>query len=69
MLNMVAWWYVSRVGNPKLMNNIMADIVISVPYSFKGQNGSSKVLTKFDILITHYQREPIINIQWKISND
>ena len=29
-LNLVAWKYVSRVGNPKLMNNVMSDIVISV---------------------------------------
>ena len=30
-LNMVAWKYVSKVGNPKLMNNIMAEIMISIP--------------------------------------
>ena len=30
-LNMVAWKYVSKVGNPKLMNNIMAEIMISAP--------------------------------------
>ena len=30
-LNMVAWKYVSKVGNPKLMNNIMAEIKIKIP--------------------------------------
>ena len=30
-LNMIAWKYVSKVGNPKLMNNIMAEIVIILP--------------------------------------
>jgi type I restriction enzyme S subunit len=27
-LNNIAWKYVSHVGNPKLMNNVMSEIVI-----------------------------------------
>lgn len=31
ILNKIAWKYVSKVGNPKLMNNIMSEIKISIP--------------------------------------
>lgn len=31
VLNKVAWQYVSKVGNPKLMNNIMGEIIINIP--------------------------------------
>jgi len=32
ILNKIAWKYVSKVGNPKLMNNIMSDIPITIPH-------------------------------------
>ena len=31
ILNLVAWKYVSKVGNPKLMNNVMSEIKIKIP--------------------------------------
>ena len=31
ILNLVTYKYVSKVGNPKLMNNVMEEIIISVP--------------------------------------
>ena len=55
ILNTVAWRYVSRVGNPKLMNNVMAGIVISIPSSFKEQDKISELLTDFDCLIALHQ--------------
>ncbi|MDH4959648.1 restriction endonuclease subunit S [Ligilactobacillus salivarius] len=58
ILNTVAWRYVSRVGNPKLMNNVMAGIVISIPSSFKEQDKISELLTDFDCLIALHQRKP-----------
>ncbi|MBM6956435.1 restriction endonuclease subunit S [Ligilactobacillus salivarius] len=57
ILNTVAWRYVSRVGNPKLMNNVMAGIVISIPSSFKEQDKISELLTDFDCLIALHQRK------------
>ncbi|MDF4190315.1 restriction endonuclease subunit S [Ligilactobacillus salivarius] len=57
ILNTVAWRYVSRVGNPKLMNNVMAGIVISIPSSFKEQNKISELLTDFDSLIALHHRK------------
>ena len=57
ILNTVAWPYVSRVGNPKLMNNVMAGIVISIPSSFKEQDKISELLTDFDCLIALHQRK------------
>ena len=57
ILNTVAWRYVSRVGNPKLMNNVMAGIVISIPSSFKEQDKISELLTDFDCLVALHQRK------------
>ena len=57
ILNTVAWRYVSRVGNPKLMNNVMAGIVISIPSSFKEQDKISELLTDFDCLIALHHRK------------
>ncbi|WP_283265529.1 restriction endonuclease subunit S, partial [Streptococcus dysgalactiae] len=31
ILNSVAWKFVSKVGNPKLMNNVMSEITLSLP--------------------------------------
>lgn len=51
-LNQVAWKYVSRVGNPKLMNNVMGDIVISIPPTIDEQNKISNFFLELDCLIT-----------------
>ncbi|WP_273836285.1 restriction endonuclease subunit S [Guptibacillus sedimenti] len=56
-LNIVAWKYVSKVGNPKLMNNVMSDIVISLPRSIDEQNRISEFLSTLDNLITFHQQE------------
>ena len=57
ILDRVAWRHVSRVGNPKLMNNVMSNIKISIPSSFEEQNAISEFLTKFDHLIALHQRK------------
>ena len=56
-LNMVAWKWVSHVGNPKLMNNVMAEIEISLPPTVQEQEKISEFLTSLDTLITLHQRE------------
>lgn len=55
-LNKIAWKYVSKVGNPKLMNNVMADIEFVMP-SVSEQNKISALFDTFDDLITLHQRE------------
>ena len=54
-LNNVAKGYVSYVGNPKLMNNVMADISIMIPVSPLEQNIISEMFAKIDNLITLHQ--------------
>ncbi len=54
-LNNVAFRYVSKVGNPKLMNNVMSDIEIKLPNSILEQDKMSLFLTKLDALILLYQ--------------
>lgn len=54
-INNVAKRYVSYVGNPKLMNNVMAEIEISLPVSVAEQNKISKLFENFNNLITLHQ--------------
>lgn len=56
ILNRIAWKYVSKVGNPKLMNNVMEDIQILVP-SIQEQNKIGEFLNRIDDTITLHQRE------------
>ena len=56
-LNSVAWRWVSHVGNPKLMNNVMGEIPISLPRSIEEQNQISRFLEEVDNLITLHQRK------------
>ena len=56
-LNSVAWKYVSYVGNPKLMNNVMADIEIVIPKSVKEQETISRYFDEIDDLIILHQRK------------
>ena len=58
-LNSVAKGYVSYVGNPKLMNNVMADIVIQIPTQAEEREQLSSFFAKLDHLITLHQRECI----------
>ena len=55
-LNSVAKGYVSYVGNPKLMNNVMADIVIQIPTQAEEREQLSSFFAKLDNLITLHRR-------------
>lgn len=56
-LNKVAKRHVSYVGNPKLMNNAMADIEITLPDDENEQKRISYLFDKIDNLITLHQRK------------
>ena len=56
-LNNVAKGYVSYVGNPKLMNNVMSDIEIMIPVSPMEQKRISDYFATLDHLITLHQRK------------
>ena len=45
ILNSISRKHVSYVGNPKLMNNVMAEILINIPQSFEEQDKISKFLS------------------------
>lgn len=55
-LNNVAKGHVSYVGNPKLMNNVMAEIEISLPSSAEERDGIAEFFSEVDDLITLHQR-------------
>lgn len=56
-LNNVAKGYVSYVGNPKLMNNVMADIIIQIPTQEEEREQLSLFFDNLDRLITLHQRK------------
>ena len=56
-LNNVAKGYVSYVGNPKLMNNVMSGIEIMIPVSPMEQKRISDYFATLDNLITLHQRK------------
>ena len=56
-LNAVAWKYVSHVGNPKLMNNVMSEIEIIIPKSVEEQLKISEYFDTFDTLLTLHQHK------------
>lgn len=64
-LNRVSKSYVSYVGNPKLMNNVMADIEIKVPCSSIEQEKIGKYFEQLDHLITLHQRkyDKLVNVK------
>lgn len=64
-LDSVAKGYVSYVGNPKLMNNVMADIVIHIPTQAEEREQLSSFFAKLDNLITLHQRkfEKLTNVK------
>ena len=64
-LNGVTKKYVSYVGNPKLMNNVMADIMINIPIALKEQDQISELFTIFDSLITLHQCKSFC-IYWRM---
>lgn len=65
-LNSVAKGYVSYVGNPKLMNNVMADIVIQIPTQAEEREQLSSFFAKLDNLITLHQCKRIIMLRFLI---
>jgi type I restriction enzyme S subunit len=48
IFNSVSRKYVSYIGNPKLMNNVVADIAITIPSSVKEQVAISEVISDMD---------------------
>ena len=68
-LNKIAWRYVSKVGNPKLMNNIMSEIEFLLPVSIREQTKISNFLGSLDNLITLHQRKCcyIFNLIQRVS--
>ena len=66
-LNSVAKGYVSYVGNPKLMNNVMSDIEIMIPVSPMEQKRISDYFATLDHLITLHQRQPFLHSTPEIS--
>ncbi len=56
-LNNIAKGYVSYVGNPKLMNNVMADIEIKIPPRQEERERLSQFFVTLDHLITLHQRK------------
>jgi len=56
-LNNISKKYVSYVGNPKLMNNIMSDIEIKLPKQENEREQISDFFVKLDHLITLHQRK------------
>lgn len=55
-LNNVAKGHVSYVGNPKLMNNVMAEVEISLPSSAEERDRIAEFFSEVDDLITLHQR-------------
>lgn len=54
-LNSVAYRFVSKVGNPKLMNNIMSEIEICIPNQTKELDKISSIFKILDETITLHQ--------------
>ena len=59
-LNNIAWKYVSKVGNPKLMNNVMSEIEVKISKNINEQEKISMLLEQLDSVITLHQREQFI---------
>ena len=64
-INNVSKGYVSYVGNPKLMNNVMADIDIKIPNNEIEREKISELFKQIDNLITLHQRkcDKLVNIK------
>lgn len=56
-INNVSKGHVSYVGNPKLMNNVMAEIEVFIPSNPKEREVISAILSNLDNLITLHQRK------------
>ena len=56
ILNKEAWKYVSKVGNPKLMNNVMSEISLVIPNDFREISILSSLFQDLDKFIVLQQR-------------
>lgn len=56
ILNSVAWKFVSKVGNPKLMNNVMSEITLSLP-SLPEQEAIGNFFSTLDEEITQVEKK------------
>ena len=57
IINKVAYKYVSKVGNPKLMNNVMAEINIMITPDIDELEQISKLIEAYNQYITLHQRK------------
>lgn len=57
IINKVAYKYVSKVGNPKLMNNVMAEINIMITPDIDELKQISKLIEAYNQYITLHQRK------------
>ena len=60
IINKVAYKYVSKVGNPKLMNNVMAEINIMITPDIDELKQISKLIEAYNQYITLHQQEPFL---------
>jgi type I restriction enzyme S subunit len=65
ILNSVSRKYVSYVGNPKLMNNVMSEIQISIPKSIEEQTKIANFLSAIDEKTYHCQAQIEKTEVWK----
>ena len=56
-LNRVTWKHVSKVGNPKLMNNVMGEIIILLPEEIEEQKVISEFIRNVDQTIAFQQQK------------
>jgi len=62
-LNLEAWKHVSKGGNPKLMNNVMGEIEITIPLTIAEHKRIGSLLYTLDNLITLHQRKPFNGVK------
>ncbi len=65
ILNSISRKYVSYVGNPKLMNNVMAEIEISIPTSISEQTKIADFLSTIDNKISYCHSQIEKTEVWK----
>ncbi|WP_295742691.1 restriction endonuclease subunit S [uncultured Haemophilus sp.] len=65
ILNSIAKRHVSYVGNPKLMNNVMSEILINIPSDLREQTKISDFLTELDSKIENLASKLDLVKKWK----
>ncbi|AEM68877.1 restriction endonuclease subunit S [Mycoplasma putrefaciens] len=64
-LSKVAYKHVTKVGNPKLMNNVMSSIELTITSNIDEQYKISSLFSNLDSLITFHQRGYNGGKKWK----